>query len=713
MARTIQIKRGLKADMPTLADGEFALTTDEEKVYIGLGGVPKEVGRVPGADEILPSADAAKLSEPFYLSNILTETYQGTEVEGFGFVSDPETYIMARAGGQSSGAWAAPYLISISGKGTKSTYSENPILGLDHLRIGCYDNYFNLINPDLVNLIKARSRWMLNDDGLPTPSIDYVYQCPSRSIDFRSQAFSHDESLFIPCSIQGKAGIRFSMQATKTGQTATHYVSTGHPLGDIHIIITGITNSPSKMVFAAYPCNNWYIDASYQDVSGADFSNTGSPTTGDTICQGLAFAQAGWTAVDMCFLMAMPESTMSDADIQTKVVADLLNWEARKASSISYWNTFWSGYKQRWDAINEQIRSKGLIALHQLAANSYKGGICSGIPFWNGVWIRDACWAMRNVGSISPSFARQFINWWVNASSIKDQNSYPVDGVSNVGSVNNTDNHAVFLLCMGCLWDQLKETETFYPLLSQLQDALIYVKAYFVSTDKHVIAHHPHDYWDEYETYGSDIYEQIATVKYESAIDVFWAKALSAIAPCFLALGDIENYAFCVSTSEALMEGIEDYREPNGSLYYAIKQDDSIFDSVVASPGTLYAAHLLDDLQCRKALQDTKLISRLGILHFFPDNVICFSNVRSGATKTKYYNAWGPQVPLVAAEMYKINNLSLIEPLQNSFPFGSWPESVKVHSTDSNRLIFDSLAQNFIWSLGEFVTLCEVMAGRI
>jgi hypothetical protein len=43
---TIQVKRGLKANLPSLAAGEFALTTDEKCVYVGDGSTNVMVGRV-------------------------------------------------------------------------------------------------------------------------------------------------------------------------------------------------------------------------------------------------------------------------------------------------------------------------------------------------------------------------------------------------------------------------------------------------------------------------------------------------------------------------------------------------------------------------------------------------------------------------------------------------------------------------------------------
>lgn len=47
MARTLQIKRGLAAMLPTLAVGEFGLTTDTKKLYIGTSSGNLEVGGLP------------------------------------------------------------------------------------------------------------------------------------------------------------------------------------------------------------------------------------------------------------------------------------------------------------------------------------------------------------------------------------------------------------------------------------------------------------------------------------------------------------------------------------------------------------------------------------------------------------------------------------------------------------------------------------------
>ena len=48
MANTIQFRRGAKASLPTLAQGEPALCTDFDEIYVGNGVTNIRVGNVVG-----------------------------------------------------------------------------------------------------------------------------------------------------------------------------------------------------------------------------------------------------------------------------------------------------------------------------------------------------------------------------------------------------------------------------------------------------------------------------------------------------------------------------------------------------------------------------------------------------------------------------------------------------------------------------------------
>ena len=61
MSRKIQIKRGAKANLPVLADGELGYTLDTDQLFVGSGGTNKP----------LPSsADMAEIAQSSELPNI-------------------------------------------------------------------------------------------------------------------------------------------------------------------------------------------------------------------------------------------------------------------------------------------------------------------------------------------------------------------------------------------------------------------------------------------------------------------------------------------------------------------------------------------------------------------------------------------------------------------------------------------------------------------
>lgn len=99
MSQTIQIKRGLKADLPILAEGEMGLCTDTKEVYIGDGTsntplnntsyihnqllssdqwvIKHNLGRFPGVT-VVDSAGSVVIGEVVYVSeNEINIHFQG------------------------------------------------------------------------------------------------------------------------------------------------------------------------------------------------------------------------------------------------------------------------------------------------------------------------------------------------------------------------------------------------------------------------------------------------------------------------------------------------------------------------------------------------------------------------------------------------------------------------------------------------------------
>lgn len=680
-----------------IAENNKAIAAEAERVISENIRIANEVSRKQRMKEAL--------DYQFDHRNVLNESGKNINIDGVGLVSDPVTYMMMQIGGQSSGGWFSPYISGFLGKGAMNEYSGTSIMGTTHCRMGCLDNYFNLISPTATD-IHAVGRWRRNQRGLPLPMIDYSYSRRSQNVDFKSRCFSYNETVFIPCSIQGKAGIRWAMQIDKEGMSIKHYVS-AHTAGELHMIIISVENSPTKYVFAQYPCNEWYISDTFIDVE-SDFPSTDSHTSEVSISFGLTFAAGGWSNVNTCYAMSMPEASISDADIQTKIISDLINSDAREASALAYWDTFWIEYKDQWDNVDPKFKSRGLIAVHQIAANTYKGALPSGVPMWDRVFVRDAGWAIIALSKLVPNFCVTYLDWWKKAETLLDSNSYTLDGHREGIPRNNTDNAAVFLAAVGSLWNEIQEQSAFIGIHTQILEALKYCKINFNNTEKHILASHPHDYWDDYSTYGGEM--DASLVKYESLVDIWWAYGLGLIIPYLIALGDTDNADYCQSVLEALIEGMEDYRESSGAMQYAIKVDGSLYTDVVASPGTIYAAYLLNDSRCRHALKDENLILRLGVKYLNVLRVMCFSNYRASASVTNKVNVWGPHVPIVAGEMAKLGEYSMLSIIDNSCKFGNWPEDLVVQEDTDDKLVFNQFALNFIWGSAEIIGLCNTLA---
>ena len=59
MANKIQIKRGNKANLPALSDGELAFCKDAGEVYVGNGGTNQQIGALVQSGTWTPSLSAA------------------------------------------------------------------------------------------------------------------------------------------------------------------------------------------------------------------------------------------------------------------------------------------------------------------------------------------------------------------------------------------------------------------------------------------------------------------------------------------------------------------------------------------------------------------------------------------------------------------------------------------------------------------------------
>ena len=663
-----------------------------------------------------PKYNPFEKKRPFYETNILTDAHSDHKATGIGFVSDPGTHIALQLGYRSGTGYWYPFVASALGKGNKSGYGAGALESLASCLMGGNGYYLNTFDAPAAANTEVVTRWLLTSRGLPMPIAEYRQCRGAAGLDFEALAFTWDEIAYIPVNLIGLTGPRWSIQVDRDGTALTHHEIAGLPLGSCHVMVLTSPGWPHKMVFACYPANQWFVSSvGNQSPNDGDYTNTGGPVTANSVWMGLGNVDGAKANHRACFALSLQPATLTDEEVRDAVKNGLAAWEGKYALALAYWESFWSGYGNQWDGIDPEIRSKGLVAVHQIAANTYKGAVVSGASMWPKVWIRDCAWAVRSLGKLCPEFAKTVVDWFAtSAAPINNANSYLIDGPSYEVFTGH-DAYAAFLYAMGCIWEDTQDTARFVPLLAQLQSALTYVKANYSVADKHVLDTHPHDYWDDPATYYNSGEMDVTKVKYESVIDVFNTAALRKVAPLLAALGDSTNAAWCNATYPQLLIGLEDYRDNvrlAGGFHYAIKTaaaGGGLYDTVIASPGTIYAAHLLDDAVCREALLDRENARMLGVKCFPVRAVFGFSNYLGVETAQARQTVWGPHLLLVAGELAKLGDYRMLGYIKQAFPFASWPEDVKFDD-EAEKLIHFGLAANFVWSLGELVQLCNTLA---
>lgn len=403
----------------------------------------------------------------------------------------------------------------------------------------------------------------------------------------------------------------------------------------------------------------------------------------------------GASTVVFCFSIQLEKAAAVSA-----AVAGLTNWQEKLKDAEADWAEYFAGLQGHIISLPVEHKAKVCNCLKELRTLSYSNGyLAAGLPNWDHDFIRDTSWVIYGLCALGHpqgvKLAENFANFFAGIDSFVHANSYTIDGVRTESSMNQTDSAPTFFMAIGKLFEATGYDAT--AIKGALDVALSYVETNYSVTDKHVLSLHAHDFWDDYVS-------EINTpwIKYESMIDVLWIAGLEAIAPVYTALGDTTRAAYCLATAASLRSSLEDFRNPTGGLYFAIKKDSGLYDTLEALPGTLYAAWLLDDEQC---LNEVLYGSRhLLSLKGGPRYPMTHSNALTSSHKEEI---WMPYVPIVAMLAMRKGDARLANDLAESFPFAGLPEYAKYQNTD--ELIWKSHAFSFPWAEAMYLIMIADM----
>ncbi len=624
-------------------------------------------------------------SESFSLNDsTLHSDYVGRNI-----LSDPTSAIAMVLNDQLSGTEIRPFMAMLFSKSGKR--SANTSIAARTCDIGFYPMVANTCNSASTSF-ETKFKCI---DGYPSGIVEWhyarEYDGKVRAIDVLS--FTRNNVLYIIADTQNINDLKIAMRwvGWDSGQPDKNDVSAGYETLNNQGVIWVCEHNSGW--FAALSCSNmneYQVDANqFTPIYGLD--ETKISVSHSSCYVGLGTDGLGEQG-RVVFAIALGRSKN---EAQQKAVAGIFNWETEYTDAENMWRSYFTGLERQWFA-PESIKAKGYFALTQILTMSVGGYMAAGLPNWPYNWIRDTAWVIHALIPIKPSLAATYLEWFEGKNMIT-VNDFDIDGTGEY-DYNNTDNAAIFLAAAGKYFRHSNDKELMQILKPQLDQLFKYLEDNLVAADKHIIAHHAHDYWDDYV---AEI--NVSQVKYEAMIDVLWIYALENMIPVYRALGDMSRVNFAVNALSLLTSGLTDYRRSDGGLNYAIKLDGTIYDTVLTVPANIFAAWLLNDKACFNWLKSRTAIAALGGLGLQLDYAVGFSQTSAGKARKK--DIWFPHLCLIAMLAAEEGDLKPMKILLDNFPFGALPEYVQADVAKGTRLCYLGGAWSFSWSYASYIEM--------
>lgn len=619
----------------------------------------------------------------------LTDSTLHSDYAGRAIMSDPTSSIAMVLNDQVSGTEIRPFMAMLFSKSGKR--SANTAIAARTCDIGFYPLVANTCNSADTSF-ETKFKCI---DGYPSGIVEWhfarTYDGKVRAIDVLS--FTRDNVLYIIADTQNINDLKIAMRwvGWDSGQPDKNDVSAGYETLNSQGVIWVEEHNSSW--FAALSCTNmneYQVDSSqFTPIYGLDETKT-------SVSHSSCYVGLGTDGLGeqgrVVYAIALGRSK---SEAEEKAVAGISNWESTYRDAENMWRSYFAGLERQWFA-PETIKAKGYYALLQILIMSVGGYIAAGLPNWPYNWIRDAAWVIHALIPIKPSLAADYLSWFEGKNMIT-VNDFDIDGTGEY-NYNNTDNAAIFLAAAGRYFRCSNDKTLLQNIKTQLDQLFKYLEDNFVAADKHIIARHAHDYWDDYT---GEI--DVGLVKYESMIDVLWIYALENIIPVYRALGDSIRVSFAVNALGLLTEGLADYRRADGGLDYAIKQDGTLYDTVLTVPANIFAAWLLKDKACFSWLKSRTAVAALGGMGLQLDYAVGFSQSSSG--KARKLDIWFPHFCLIAMLAAEEGDLKPMKLLINNFPFGALPEYVQADVSRGSRLAYLGGAWSFSWSYASYIEI--------
>lgn len=625
-----------------------------------------------------------------FFNDTRIDGYSDCNIDGAPIISNPDSLIYINALGING---TSPVIIDTIG--TKGGYS--PSLGGDSEGLSSeyndYAYYPNYINrPDPAGGRYGNAKWKLVNGEYPSGILEYTYS--HGDITAHTKVFVKSEVAYTVFDVSGINDMRYGT-TLKSSENVKNFTG-GYEVFDTKPCL--IVKDNTSGLWFGLACSNmtqYQVDISPINVTlGLDTAKILITNQPCSIAVGCGVTGGGESHVVFCSSSGMDKMT-----VVNNVLNGLINWKEKLGDTEDDWANFYGNLGDDLTEFTAEQKSKYYMCLHQIRSQTYNGYMTAGMPNWYKNFIRDTAWAIYSLCKTkhdkSIELATAMADWWNGIDSFVHANSFTIDKKRCETSMNQTDSACTFLMAIGELYKVNGYDAT--GIKSTLDECMRYVQEHLVEADGHIIALHAHDFWDDYT---GDI--DVGLVKYESMVDVLWILGLEAIAPVYTKLNDLVMAQYCTDVATLLRNNLEDYRNLDGGLYYAIKNDATLYTTVETLPSTLYAGWLLNDELCKNwVLNYGEKLRIKGGLTTYP---LAHSNALNNPL---FVGAWMPYAPIVALLASESGDNSLVDELSNCFSFGGFPEYGKVSNAD--KFVWNSHALTFPWAEAMYIVMINAL----
>jgi hypothetical protein len=437
--------------------------------------------------------------------------------------------------------------------------------------------------------IGGSAQWEASS-GQPTGILGTEWIAGSQT--FTTSSFTQDDVAITLMQTSGIPLLRSNMSFNNSGVALIASVD-ADPAGDVIVIDAGVPRDGTGsryLVLAITDPVELAVTTTYQDPF-LPIASGQTAAAGTTIHVGLETSVN--TLGDEAALLFAVDDSLPAALARVRAAMAVGAAATAHSTATADWDTYLSPVDYSDHSPREQYSVS--VALNQIRAHMVGDRYLTAATHLHvRNWVRDTSFAALGTADYLPETAKDILSFFAidGTGDVDDAGIFDVTGGFTHGE-DATERAATFLWAVGHTYSRSPDLIWAALMRDQAVAAVDYYSSVYDPVEKHILAEHTHDWWDQYQ--GTNI--DVGLVKYEAEIDIMASHGLSQIEQMLLDLGEIPTATAASNMAAGLRSSIGDYiSAPGEPLAYAIKTDDTLYtdSGLFTTPTQVFAGYVFD-----------------------------------------------------------------------------------------------------------------------